>query len=84
MRYAESCKISYKIVKLTNLVVLVHPLPRYCQVPRIRTIPLGGFGCLLLTRLILNRYPVDSTRVDKKIKRIITILIGFNILLIKL
>lgn len=60
------CKISQGIVKLTNLVVLAHPPPRFCRVPRTRTILFGGFGCPLPMRLILNRYLVDSTKTDEK------------------
>lgn len=61
------CLANYhsKLVERTNLAVLVHPPPRYCQVPRTRTVLLDDSGYLLLTRLILNQYLADSTKIDE-------------------
>lgn len=61
-----------KLIKYTNLVVLVHLLPRYYQAPRTRTIPLDDSGYLLPTRLILDQYLADNTKIDK-IEIIITL-----------
>lgn len=61
-----------ELIKCTNLVVLVHLPPRYYQVPRTRTIPLDDSDYLLPTRLILDQYLADSTKIDK-IRIIITL-----------
>lgn len=61
-----------ELVKRTNLAVLVHLPPRYCLIPRTRTVLLDDSGYLLPTRLILDQYPADSTKIDE-IKIIITL-----------
>lgn len=54
-----------KLLKSINLVVPVHPPPRYCRVPHTRLILLDDSGFLLPTLLILNQYLADSTKIDK-------------------
>lgn len=54
-----------ELLKNTNLVGPVHPPPRYCRVPHTRIILLDDSGFLLPTRLILNQYLADSTKINQ-------------------
>lgn len=67
-----------ELTRSTNLVVLVHPPPQYCRVPRTRIVLLDDSGFLLPMRLILNQYLADSTKIDQ-----ITIIIFIQLTLFK-
>lgn len=75
-----------KSVKRTNLVVPVHPPPRYCRVPHTRIVQLDDSGYLLPMRLIPNQYPADSTEIDQieieiiSVLKLLIIIIRLNIL----
>lgn len=61
----SSAELHSKFIRGTNLVVLVHLLPRYCQVLRMRIIQLDDYDYLLPTQLILNQYLANSTRINQ-------------------
>lgn len=58
-------KLHNKLTRYTNLEVLVHPLPQYCRVLRMRIVLPDDSDYLLPMRPVLNQYLVDSTKIDQ-------------------